>query len=579
MSKQVGFARTACLAMILALAGFSYAIATLGGSADVRSVSVVGARTVSSNLNFANPFVDPTKISTLDRDLGDAVIGSAVVRRVTATGGVRPYNFTSTTLASNTSLGLDASGLFHTVPVTAASGTQLTSYGPLTGTPGNFRFNVTLQDNSGTNPAISSPYRLSIFANTTNTYRFAITSLSNAVQFTEYADYVSTINGKGPYTYTVSNVTAGGKSLANLEATGLTIGKDGQIYGVPLTAGAITFTVVAKDSTGASAQPRTGTGSSQTFTISVAGNSTIQNVVVVTSLTCSGDTANAGKDKIAVKGVYNPLLFSSIGTSITLRLNGYVITGVIGSRGKISNLSLQDFAAKAKVPTLKGTINGKGQFTLAVSNETFGRDALLGTISTTVNAMVEVAIGTKIDGMNAISLGNKGKGTKFGLSYKLGAANKNGPTNATLGGAFILTQVAGKDDTKGQTGDSFKVALLAVPPSGITFAGATTATVNIGTSFTDAPAVTSNKGQVKTGRIDAKQANKVTRLQLSEKGKGSYQTSFIASTQTGIKLSSAGSSTGVPYATGVSINSTTPFGGVGSLVIFPKGKGYTSAQK
>ncbi len=577
MQKQYGFARVACIALVLALAGFSYAIATAGRSTEVATVA---ARTVSSNLNFSNPFVDPTLKSTLDRDLGDAVIGSAVVRRVTATGGVRPYSFTSTSVSTNSSLGLDSSGLFHTLPVTPASGTQLTTYGPLTGTPGNFRFNVTVADNSGTNVPKTEPYRLSIFSNSTTAFRFAITSLSNATQFNEYADYISTINGHGPLSYTVSNVTAGGTSAASLESLGLTIGKDGQIFGIPLKAGAITFTVVAKDSTGATASPRTGVGSSQTFTINVAGNSVIQDVIVVTSLTCSGDSAVGGKDKISISGVYNPLLFSSIGTTITLRLNGYVITGTIGSRGKISNLSLQDFAARAKVPTLKGTVNGKGQFKLQVSNESFGRSGLLGTIVSNVNAMVEVQIGTKVDGFNAVSLNNKGRGTKFGLGFKLGQANKkSGPLNASLGGAFILTSVAGKDDTKGATGDSFKVGIIAVPPSGITFAGATKATVSVGTSFTDSPSVTSSKGIVKTGRIDAKQANKVTRLSLSEKGKGSYQTSFLASSQTGIKLSSAGTSTGVPYATGITINSTTPFGGVGSLLIFPKGKGYTSAQK
>src|SRR5476649_277844 len=98
MYKQNGFARSACIAMVLALAAFSYAIAT--GLRSVDEAPAVGSRLVTTNLNFANPFVDPTLKTTLDRDLGDAVVGSSLVRHVTAIGGVRPYTFSTSNLST-----------------------------------------------------------------------------------------------------------------------------------------------------------------------------------------------------------------------------------------------------------------------------------------------------------------------------------------------------------------------------------------------------------------------------------------------------------------------------------------------
>jgi hypothetical protein len=583
MYKQAGFARAACIAMVMALAAFSYAIATAGRGIEVAPAA---GRAISSNLNFANPFVDPTLASTLDRDIGDAVIGSAVLRHITALGGVKPYTFTTTTLASNTSLGLDSDGLFHTVPVTTVG--TVTTYGPLTGTPGLFRFNVTVKDSFGSQGhSKTEPYRLNILANTVNAFRFAISGLSDGQQYREYVDNIAVINGKAPFKYTATGITLAGKAVSTLESIGLTIGSDGTVFGVPLQSGLLTFTANVTDATGAKALARSGTGVGQTISLTINANVTLNNTVVCTALTASGDTTTGGKDKLSISGLFNPGIFSKLTGNVTVQVNGYTISGAIGAKGKVTGLSLQALAT-AKVPALTGTISPKGTFKFTVSNESFGRNNLIAVSPVTglqLNTMVHVTIGNSVDGMNSISAFNKGKGTKFSFSYKLGTFNKTGVINPTLGGAFILTSVSGKDDTKGGTGDSWKVALVAVPPGGgaapVVFAGATSASVSIGNSFTDTEAVTSNKGVVKTGKLDTKTNNKLTKLQLSEKGKGSYQTSFIASSQTGIPLGTAGSSAGVNYTTNVTLlnGSTAFYGGDGALTIFPKSKGWSSQQK
>src|SRR5262245_19916034 len=80
--------RSALLTIFLALVGGSYAIATSSRSTP-DSQSPAADRMVGSNLIFAN-----AKLSNGNRDLGDAVVGSACfMRTIGVLGGIAPYTF------------------------------------------------------------------------------------------------------------------------------------------------------------------------------------------------------------------------------------------------------------------------------------------------------------------------------------------------------------------------------------------------------------------------------------------------------------------------------------------------------
>jgi hypothetical protein len=237
-----------------------------------------------------------------------------------------------------------------------------------------------------------------------------------------------------------------------------------------------------------------------------------------------------------------------------------------GSKGKFELTDKS--SAKTKGAALKATINANGLLKATFTNENFGVRTSFGAIGATNTIPIEITVGNKIDGVNVISAASKNqKGSKFSMQYKLGSTPKGG-ASGTLAGAFILTSVSGKDDTKGGTGDAWKAAFLAVPPSGTSFGSVgSKATLSIGTGFSDTETITASKGTVKTGKIDTKTANKLTKLSMSDKGKGSYQTSTIASTLTGIGLARSATKS-VNYGTEIDLG--TQYSGAGEMAIFPK---------
>ena len=137
MSNVSSWARTGLLAVLLAMVGFSYSLATNSNSTPDVEGRAAGATVGSfSPLAFANPFVTGT---AGDRDLGDAVSGSAVVRLVRAKGGCPPYAFTAGSVPAG--LTLFKSGL--------VAGTL----GSFTTFPNLQRFAVTVKDSFGNCPA------------------------------------------------------------------------------------------------------------------------------------------------------------------------------------------------------------------------------------------------------------------------------------------------------------------------------------------------------------------------------------------------------------------------------------------
>src|SRR4029078_8926420 len=124
-----------------------------------------------------------------------------------------------------------------------------------------------------------------------------------------------------------------------------------------------------------------------------------------------------------------------------------------------------------------------------------------------------VTIGDMFSSSELLKFQQKAKSNLFQETYKFGPGN--------LGGAFIITSVTGKDDTKsGTEADAWKVTFQALPPNEQKVSNATTATVGIGTNFTDVFKVGEKNGNIVT--TEKRDASKpvVLKLGLTAKGKG-----------------------------------------------------------
>lgn len=547
MGKSTSVVRTGLLAVLLAMVGFSYSLAT--SNSDVAS-GEVAARALGSTLGsagqvplqYTNPFVAGPGS---DRDLGDAVAGSALTRLIRAKGGVAPYTFstagTATTALTALKLQLLSNGLLTTIGT--AVGSAL---------PGPFIFAVTVKDSFGTAPhSVTENFRLT-FTNTT-LFRFSMDSLPSGVQFQPYAATIATINGKGPVTFTATG----------LSGTGLGLSTDGSLYGVPVAATTLTITVTATDANNKKAAARNGTGTSQTFVITVSANKTLASVFSVTTMTVKAgfpkSRAGVGADGVMCKGVAN------LGAEGIAALSGKAFGFRVGSyTGPTANFDGKGNALTARglVPAVKASVKKFGLVNITISKDVIN----LGTITgSTVNLPVEVILGDAVIGTEflqfAVKTSNKGGVT---LTYKGGA-------QSDLGGSAQLLKVQGADD-RGATGDAWKVSFTGRFPLALSAASATAADIAIGSNYINTVQLTN-----KNGKLSAKGDKKTPVIAAfsldTVKGKGSYTTGVLPKTLTTIPL--AGASSGTPqafFATGITLGAGTTVnaGVISSLAIFPK---------
>ena len=357
MNRATSFTRTGLLAVLMAMVGFSYALATSNSSnfsSDNCAANDLAERAASGvynkpggniPLSFANPFC--TDGST-DRDLGDATFGSALTRLVRAKGGVAPYKFTST---AGTELG----------------GLKLLLNGILTGTPTGtaptvgstqVRFDVTVFDSFGSNAKKTEKFRLTYFA--TSQFRFAHDKLSDGVQFTSFSGSLYVLNGSG------AKFATTGTALSDL---GLNLASDGAVYGTPLKAGTFTFVATATKG-GNTAAGRNGTGNSQTITIKISGSKSLQSLISATSITIKSgngsDKKGVGKDSIQYKGVANVPLASLSGLSgdVSIRVGAYTSPAITFSgKGKAST------GGKGVTPAGKASVSSSGAISIGVTKD------------------------------------------------------------------------------------------------------------------------------------------------------------------------------------------------------------------
>ena len=239
---------------------------------------------------------------------------------------------------------------------------------------------------------MTETFRLTVISSTLE--RFGNSKLGDGVQFTSYADQVVVLNGKAPYTFTISSVTLNGTAKPNgLGDLGLGISTDGLVYGVPIAPGAVSFVCKATDANGKTAVGRNGTGSSQTYTFTIAAGIELQGSLVATQITVKAGNPlkkNVPQDSVSFKGSIN------LGSIAISSLSGKPLGLSVGSASLPTGAVLFDAKGSAKtpkgsVPSASFKLSTKGLFNGSVKNASIPATGLSGLAS--INLPVQVTIG------------------------------------------------------------------------------------------------------------------------------------------------------------------------------------------
>lgn len=591
-----------------AAVGFSYALATSSGTDEAYAA---GVRAVGSNprqpLTFTNPFV----AASTDRDLGDAALGSQITRHIHARGGFPPHRFVS----DRTTLGADGNPLFIgattlgeaeiALPASAKGGQSTTAVflnglvkgqiGDKTGTIADgtpMRFDVTVADSRGTNPnKHDEVFRIRLF-NPNSAFRFAQSALDSGVEFRRYNDKLEVIGGKAPYTFTASNIklTKGTTTttFTQFQDFGLFLNaKSGVLSGRPLADGTLSFDADCVDNTGAHARSRDLSHTEQTITFNVDPNVRITSQLFTVKMSIKGDTLGGNKDSIKYQGLLDlegNSLSDLNGLGLTLTIGNYTSPTVTLDRNGNGSSS------GGTPPQMKVVITPSGIINLSILMESFGQAQSIITNSELANnnkvLTVTLTIGDTsmaakpmFENPELLRFSVKARSSKFDLEYKFGPGN--------LGGGFIITSVAGKDD-KAETGDSWMVKFISLPPDAkklAAFGTVASSTIGIGTDFTNSINCTLKNDVVKSTEKRSS-GPVVLKVGYSDKtGQGQVQTgilpfiSNLPNTQTNIKpaLNANGKKSPFPFI--ITFNDAAGkeiFGAEGSRRIIPKGNQWVS---
>jgi hypothetical protein len=537
--------RTLALGLVLAIAGFSYATSS---SVDSRSTDVApeeaGARRVGSgNLRFTN-----VRLPSGVYDLGDACYGSAVNRYITMAGGVRPYSFQSPDLlnfllrgnsTTNSSLTLGASGeLLGTIAQNVI--------------PPPIVFTVIGVDSTGSmQQTISATFQLNVMLAGGGQFHFAVDNVNNGQVGLNYISCVETMGGVGtvnvsviPNTLTVNGVARG--TTGGLETIGLSMSRDGTIYGKPLEAGLVSFKAHATDSLNRIAKDRTNTVPDQVVTFNLEPNQLASVDMTMTQLSIRGDTGKNNKDTVKFKGLVNVRGAQTNGfrfSIFTLRIGPVSFSGQFDVKGNVVNrqnkkiINADGSQFRAKIDSHRGILTGN------ISKATIVNILSSATTITDHGSAVfagGMALSANVVAADTMKFSTKKRGTKIGLDYQLGKLGQ------PLAGGFQILSVAGKDGKTitGTPGDAWFVKFLAVPRFGIdTNAGLdalSSITVRIGTNFVEKiTSVTSSKNG--NAGFSGKKLIKSGVSKLSINGKnfsGSLQTFPISSIESFISQAS-----------------------------------------
>ena len=570
-SKPSRVARVALLSLTLAAAGFSYALATSPASRESAGAGARAKLPPAVTLTFCNPFVP----ATADRDLGDAVPGKPFKRYIRAKGGIPPYRFTAGSLFPALLLGR---GGFFSTPLVNKIRTGVPAAFPV----GPYRFLTTVTER-GTSDTHTEPFRLSVVSDTR--FRFAIgPGLNDATQFRNYADHLAIINPTVPLTYQlVGQVFLDGVAQPSLASLGLALCKsDGVIFGQPLKAGLITFSASVTDANGTVGLSRDGSSTTQTFSIRVDPNK-----VVASDAFCQGLKVKLGKNGVGTlvyTGVFNlgGSLSSLLGKPVQLRIGNFVSPeGVFAADGTATNLNGNNKKGASAQAVITAKVKPNGTIVITIANATFAvtdllelqrpgiqRALLPDDIITGRTGIVGGIVGdTSIDQAVPVS------------SSSTSSLDLSSESGTPAGGFLVLNTISGHDD-KTQLGDKWRVTFMGTPPSGTDLTPTASVLVGVGTlasSLTSTVSGTTIKGSAK---VDSTTRNAVSRFTYSSKSqKGSYTTTYLDATATGIPISGSSSTLTPNYTTQLVFSDSAGnaiLSSESSQTLFPKKNAWTS---
>ena len=458
------------LGLCFSFAGFSWAIATSPATPDIGTPSGKEARAVGSGLQFSNPFLQPGQdpqfpnggnagLDPNGYDLGDACLGSQLVRFVSAVGGVHPYNFSVIGAQSSPGLTLDPSGRLS---------------GALqAGTPQSF--NALVADPAGASRF--GYFRLTAKNFSPGDFRFEMDRLPLAQVGVDYITNIEACNQDATTVFSVvpQSVFLNNGQIPNLESTGLTLSKDGNLAGRTLDSGTLTFT--ARATKGSSiALNRAGTAPDQAFTINIAAQTSVQSVLATTHATLRGDFSGRHAPTFTMTAVINTLnqnaptqnapAFS--GQRFALRLGGQTFETTLNAAG-------QSGRGKLRVSLFSSATLMQVQIRDSAFLNLLNQSAVAD--GSHVRLVAEIEIGTAFIGTEIIEFTVRNRHGNFQLSYNLNRDRQ-------VSGLFQISSVTAQDAFAG--GTQFRAGFLISNVKGqsnLEFGTPQSATVRIGPGF------------------------------------------------------------------------------------------------
>ncbi|MGD0089319.1 MAG: hypothetical protein ABSE73_05305 [Planctomycetota bacterium] len=462
--------RMLALALVLAVGCFCYATSTSVRSRGLASGSdspAAGRLLGSSPLRYTNPvyqqfpYPQPTTY-----DLGDAAFGSTIVRYITVTGGVRPYNFVAVDLSSP-NLGFNSSLTLHPSGYLIGSITN--------STPPPLNFQVAVSDSRGQEPNnLTDVFRLNLVALPAGAFQFAVDRLNNGVVGKSHAAKLETLNGNGvqfstlPGTLALNGVITG--TTGQLETFGLTLAADGTIYGRPLVDGKVSVTARAKDQHNNIARDRTGQISDQVVTFNVETNQTASTDYTTLKCHIQADIGQFSKDSISFSGVINlsgTQWLTLVGTPFELHVGRAKFSGFLNYHGIVVNAHGGP-AVYADGSALHATVNphtGIVQGTVKRASLYHNGWTDLASVQdrSTARAGIMLNCAHFILGSDMLDFATRRTGNKIALDYKLGSIGQ------PLGGAFQVVSVLGvnRKTVAGLDGVAWTAKFIIIPRFGV----------------------------------------------------------------------------------------------------------------
>ena len=472
------------MGLFVAVMGFTYALATSGNremdSASATQMPGVKPRSVGSNLVISNPFLlpgqDPTSPGGGDRpndpdffDLGDATIGSQVVRYISARNGVRPYRVTAT--AASPALVINRTGQV---------------LGGVTAGPSPANILATVTDAAGSNRV--GNFRLFTFNSVPNQFRFAMDRLPSGSVGQDYITNVEVLGGDATTTnFTVlpGSVSLNGASQGSLENVGLALNLDGTLYGRPLVNGTLSFTARATRG-GINALNRSGTASDQNFSITINALSSVQSMLGIATSRIKVNLKRPFRDGIDIRAFANldgqgNTTFS--GKKCVVRIFGTSFSTTLDAFGEARN---GDIRVRLTAPD--------GLLRIKIRNSNLAPFLSPATLGRSVNVPVQITIGDTFLGTDAVQFKARTSRSNAKLSFTRGK-------QLTLGGSFQVLTLKGADSS---FGTSFRTRFLmsnVQGNAGVRFGQPSSATVNIGPAFTQTLPLRKGKGKFRPDGI------------------------------------------------------------------------------